>query len=101
MREQGQVETLFQAELAVERKQYQFTLCENHRGRYIRIVETSGPYGRQNDIMIPAVGLADMEVILAAMRQANEAPVHAVQDDRASVPPAYSNEGNVFRVAGR
>jgi hypothetical protein len=37
MREQGQVETLFETQLAVERKQYQFSLCEN-MGLYIRIV---------------------------------------------------------------
>jgi hypothetical protein len=98
MREQG-VETLFQAELAVERKQYQFLLCENHMGRYIRIVESSGPYGRRNAIVIPSVGLADMEGILGAMRQADsKSPVCVEPEDQRSEPPVYEADGNVFRV---
>jgi hypothetical protein len=99
MREQGQVETLFESEITVERKCYRFALCENHLGRYVRITESSGPNGRRNAIVIPCGGLADIDRILNAMIQADsEAPACPAQEDHESVPPAYSNEGNVFRM---
>ncbi len=99
MREQGQVETLFESEITVERKSYRFALCANHLGRYVRITESSGPYGRRNAIVIPSGGLADIDRILNAMIQADaESPVCVEPEDQVSVPPDYSEEGNVFRV---
>jgi hypothetical protein len=102
MRDQGQVKTLFESAITVERKTYFFALCENHLGRYVRITESSGTYGRRNAIVIPSGGLADIDRILNAMIQADaEAPACPAEEDQMSVPPAYSNEGNVFRVPVR
>lgn len=99
MREQGQVEILFESETTIERKTYHFSLCRNHLGRYVRITESSGPYGRRNAIVIPSGGLADIDRILNAMILADStAPSCTDQGDQAAVAPAYSAEDNVFRV---
>jgi hypothetical protein len=99
MREQGTV-VLFEKLIAVERKVYHIALCQNSRGRFARITEQGN--GKRIAIVIPSPGLPEVERILSGMIQADaEAPAYTAQDDRVSIPPAYSNEGNVFRVPMR
>jgi hypothetical protein len=68
-----QEDTLESREMQIERKQFQATLKENPRGRFVRITETAS--GRSNSIVIPAPGLRDFQKLLEDMaRAANEIP---------------------------
>jgi hypothetical protein len=68
-----QEDTLDTREMQIERKQFQATLKENPRGRFVRITETAS--GRSNSIVIPAPGLRDFQKLLEEMtRAAGEIP---------------------------
>ncbi|MDB6059667.1 MAG: PurA-like ssDNA and RNA-binding protein [Verrucomicrobiales bacterium] len=55
--------TLRSERLQVERKTFLFTLKENDRGRFLRIVEEAN--GHRDMIIIPATGLEDFNKILS------------------------------------
>jgi hypothetical protein len=68
-----QEDTLESREMQIERKQFQATLKENPRGRFVRITETAS--GRSNSIVIPSTGLRDFQKLLEDMaRAASEIP---------------------------
>jgi hypothetical protein len=60
--------------IAVERKNFNFDLRENPRGRFLRITEDAN--GRRDAIVIPAPGLEEfrrvLDDIIAAHRDAGE-----------------------------
>jgi len=62
--------TLKQSELAVERKTYTVVLKENPRGRFLRIVESSG--SKFSSVIIPDSGLKDFQRLLSEMVDAAE-----------------------------
>ena len=62
-------DTLREAAIEVERKVFLFMLKENPRGRFLRITERSGH--KQNAIIVPAVGLKELQKVLAEMLQAD------------------------------
>jgi len=99
MNRDREVGILFEAQITIERKSYYFSLCENHLGRYVRITESSGPYGRRNAIVIPSGGLVDIQRILLTMIQTEaQTPVCTDQEEQASIPQSVEDQGNVFRV---
>lgn len=59
----SQETTLRSERLQVERKTYVFTLKENDRGRFLRIVEEAN--GHRDSIIIPATGLEDFGKMLS------------------------------------
>lgn len=62
--------TLKTGNLQIERKNFQFTIKENLRGRLLRITEDTG--GHFNSIIIPATGLTQFRSLLDEMIKANE-----------------------------
>jgi hypothetical protein len=62
--------TLTQTELVVERKIFTLTLKENPRGRFLRIVESSG--SKYCSIIVPVGGIKDFQKMLAEMVKAHE-----------------------------
>jgi hypothetical protein len=70
-------------ELTVERKKFCLSLCENHRGQFLRIVEQVGK--NHNAVIVPTTGLS---ALIAAMStfQASDSP-HPPQ----ASPPAASS----------
>jgi hypothetical protein len=64
-------------ELQIERKHFVVELCENPRGRFLRITEEA--HGRRNRVIIPGTGLNDfMAATDAVCAAGNQLP---------SVPP--------------
>ncbi len=67
-------DTLKKDRVQIERKIFVFTLKENPRGRFLRIMEDVG--GRRDAIIIPAPGLEDFKKLLDEMVKASaEVPV--------------------------
>jgi hypothetical protein len=64
-----QEDTLRAETIQIERKNFQFTLKENPRGRFLRITEDVG--GRRDTIIIPAPGLEEFKKLLDAMVKAS------------------------------
>ncbi|MDD5263018.1 MAG: PUR family DNA/RNA-binding protein [Methylacidiphilales bacterium] len=63
--------TLKTERVGVERKQFQFDLKENERGRFLKITEDVN--GRRDTIIIPAPGLVEFAEILENMIEFDEA----------------------------
>ena len=69
-------ETLKSSELQIERKNFSFTLKENSRGRFLRIVEDVG--GRRDTIIVPSTGLIEFKKHIDEMvKAADEIPPKA------------------------
>jgi len=51
--------------LTVERKTLHLDLCENPRGRFLRITEEAA--GRRNSVIIPAAGLGEVHAALGQL----------------------------------
>ena len=62
--------TLSQSEVVIERKIFTLTLKENPRGRFLRIIETSG--SKYCSIIVPVAGMKDFQRLLADMVKADE-----------------------------
>ena len=67
--------------LRVECKRFAFDLCENQRGRFLRIVEEVG--GRQNAIMVPVSGLEQFRDMLSEIIKHSKSPAGRRQDPTA------------------
>jgi len=61
-------DTLAQKELFIERKTFTFTLKENPRGRFLRIIESNGT--RSTSVIVPSTGIKEFQQILADMVKA-------------------------------
>ena len=67
-------DTLKSGKIQIERKTFIFTLKENPRGRFLRIIEEGS--GHNNSIIIPSTGLAEFQKLLEEMIKAsNELPL--------------------------
>ena len=64
-----EVKEIFSGEMRVERKRFFFDLCENPRGRFLRIMEEVS--GRKDAVMIPSGGLENFRDVLDRSIQAN------------------------------
>jgi hypothetical protein len=62
-------QTLTSREIQIERKTFTVALKENHRGRFVRITETSG--GRYTNIVIPASGLEEFSEVISTIVRFN------------------------------
>ena len=67
--------------LWVERKRLTFDLCENQRGKFLRIVEEVG--GRQNAIVAPVSGLEQFRDMLSEIIKHSKSPADRRQDPTA------------------
>jgi hypothetical protein len=60
-------------QVQIERKHFYVELCENDRGRFLRITEEA--HGRRNTVIVPSTGTneftAAIEDVLAATEQAS------------------------------
>ncbi|MDP9291845.1 MAG: DNA-binding protein [Verrucomicrobiota bacterium] len=50
-------------QVPIERKNFVIDLCENNRGKFLRIVEEA--HGRRNIVIVPSTGLADFARAIA------------------------------------
>ena len=62
--------TLKQSEVVIERKIFTLTLKENPRGRFLRIIETSG--SKYCSIIVPVAGMKDFQKMVADMVKASD-----------------------------
>jgi len=60
--------TLFTQGILIERKEFTLALKENLRGRFIRIVESSGNHFAS--IIVPATGLKEFQTLIEQMTKA-------------------------------
>jgi len=63
-------DTLHSGEVRIERKTFVFTLKENPRGRFLRIIEDVG--GRRDTIIVPSTGLEEFQKLLDSMVKASQ-----------------------------
>ena len=64
-------DTLHKKELLIERKMFTLSLKQNPRGRFLRIVESSGNGTKFLSIIVPAEGMKDFQMMLAEMAKAD------------------------------
>lgn len=57
--------------MVAERKNLTFTLKENPRGRFLRIVESCDKHARHSKIIIPSTGLEEFRRLLEEMIEAD------------------------------
>ena len=66
-----QENVLKSGQVQIERKVFTFTLKENPRGRFLRIIEDVG--GRTDSIIIPSTGLTEFKDLLDEMIKTSNA----------------------------
>lgn len=65
-----QEDTLAERLVEIDRKSFRVTLCENPRGRFLRVTEDSR--GRRNTIIVPSTGLVEFFKHVTEMVNASE-----------------------------
>ena len=63
-------DTLHSGEVRIERKTLVFTLTDNPRGRFLRIIEDVG--GRRDTIIVPSTDLEEFQKLLDSMVKASQ-----------------------------
>src|SRR5208337_2542924 len=58
--------------LKIERKEFTLALCDNARGRFLRLTEQSA--GKRKSIILPASGLEEFRRLVAKMASSDDEP---------------------------